>query len=243
MTTGTIGTSARRYARLAGVLYLLLFFLGPVAFLMGRTGVFVPGDPTESINNLLASESTFRLGMAAETAVVLIEIVITGILYALLRPVSRPFALASVLARFAQSVLQAVNLFTAVPALLLLAGAGSLAAFETGQLNALVHLFMDVNAFVILIWGLLFGFHLLLLGYLVYQSGFWPKVLGILLVIGGIGYLLQSYGHLLAPQFDSTLATVVLLLSIPGELAFTIWLLWKGLDGERWQERNALETV
>jgi hypothetical protein len=96
---------------------------------------------------------------------------------------------------------------------------------------------MDVNAFVIIIWGVLFGFHLLLLGYLVYRSGFWPRLLGILLIVGGIGYLLQSYGHFLAPQFDDILATVVIVLSVPGELAFTVWLLWKGVDVEQWEER------
>jgi hypothetical protein len=133
--------------------------------------------------------------------------------------------------------LQAVNLFTAVPALLLLGGAGYLAAFEPDQLNALVLFFMDLNAFVIIIWGLLFGFHLLLLGYLVYRSGFWPRILGILLIIASLGYLAQSYGHILAPQYDDLLSTIVLVVAIPGELVFTLWLLIKGVNVERWEER------
>jgi hypothetical protein len=185
----------------------------------------------------MVSESMFRFGMVAETLIILIEIVVSAMLYMLLRPVNMPLSLASALARFAQSILQAVNLFTAVPALLLLSGASYLAAFEPDQLNALVLLFMDVNAFVIIVWGLLFGFHLLLLGYLVYKSGFWPKVLGILLVIGSLGYLAQSYGHILFPQYDSILSTVVIVVAVPGELAFTVWLLWKGIDVERWEER------
>ena len=237
MTTRTAETSPRTYARIVGVLYLVIFFLGPFAFFMGRTGVVVPGDPAATVGNLMVSESMFRLGMVAETLIILIEIVVSAILYVLLRPVSRPLSLASALARFAQAILQAVNLFTAVPALLLLGGAGYLAAFEPDQLNALVLLFMDVNAFVIIIWGVLFGFHLLLLGYLVYRSGFWPRLLGILLIVGGIGYLLQSYGHLLAPQFDDILETVVIVLSVPGELAFAVWLLWKSVDVEQWEER------
>jgi hypothetical protein len=235
--TRAAGPSPRTYARIVGVLYLVIFFLGPFAFFMGRVAVVVPGDPAATINNLMASESMFRFGMVAETLIVLIEIVVSAILYMLLRPVNMPLALASALARFGQSMLQAVNLFTAVPALLLMGGAGYLAAFEPDQLNALVLLFMNVNAFVIIIWGLLFGFHLLLLGYLVYRSGFWPRILGILLVIGSVGYLAQSYGHLLAPQYDGILSTVVIVLSIPGELAFTLWLLIKGINVERWEER------
>jgi hypothetical protein len=236
-TTHTAGTSPKTYARIVGGFYLAIFFLGPFAFFMGRTAVVVPGDPAETINTLMASESMFRFGMVAETLIIFIEIVVSAILYMLLRPVNMPLALASTLARFGQSMLQAVNLFTAVPALLLLGGTGYLAAFEPDQLNALVLLFMDVNAFVIIVWGLLFGFHLLLLGYLVYKSGFWPRLLGILLVIGSVGYLAQSFGHLLAPQYDDILSTVVVVLSIPGELAFTLWLLIKGINVEQWKER------
>ena len=234
--------SPQKYARFAGALYLLIFFVGPFAFFMGRVGVVIPGDPAATVENLIASQSLFRLGIVAETVIVLVEIVVSAILYVLFRPVSKPLSLASALARFAQSILQAVNLFTAAPALLLLGGAGYLTVFSPDQLNALVLLFADANAFMIIIWGLIFGFHLLLLGYLVFRSGFMPKILGILLMIGAVGYLAQSYGHILAPQFDEILSTVVIVLSIPGELLFTVYLLWKGLNAEQWEKR-ALQTT
>jgi Domain of unknown function (DUF4386) len=238
----TTAGSPQRYARVAGVLYLLIFFVGPFAFFMGRVGVVVPGDPAATVENLFSSQSLFRLGIAAETVIVLVEIVVSAILYVLFSPVNKPLALASAFARFAQSILQAVNLITAVPALLLLGGAGYLTVFNPDQLNALVLLFADANAFMIIIWGLLFGFHLLLLGYLVYRSGFMPRILGILLMIGAVGYLAQSYGHILAPQYNEILSTVVIILSIPGELAFTVYLLWKGLNIEKWNEL-ALEST
>lgn len=237
MRTSNFGTSPRVYARVVGVLYLLIFFIGPFAFFLGRTSVLVPGNPAATVNNLVASESMFRMGMVAETIIILVEIVVSAILYVLFRPVSKPLSLAASFARFAQAILQAVNLLTAVPALLLLGGAGYLAVFEPSQLNAIVQLFLDANAFMIIIWGLIFGFHLLLLGYLVYRSGFLPRVLGILLIIGSIGYLAQSYGHLVLPQYDDLLSTVVIVLSIPGELALTLWFLWKGVDVDRWQAR------
>ena len=230
MTAHTQPYSPRKYARIVGVLYLLIFFLGPVAFFMGRTQVVVPGDPAATVARLMASETSFRLGMVAETAIVLIEIVISSLLYVLLRPVSRPLALASALARFAQAVLQAVNLLTAVPALLLLGGSSYLQSLSVEAQNALVLLFMEINAFVILIWGLIFGFHLLLFGSLIYLSGFWPRILGVLLLRAGLGYLL-------VPQYQELLATVVVILSIPGELALTLWLLTKGLDEPQWQAR------
>jgi hypothetical protein len=233
----TAASFPQKAARVVGALYLLIFFVGPFAFFMGRTSVVVPGDPAATVAKLMASESMFRLGMVAETVIVLVEIVVSAILYALFRSVSKPLSLAAALARFAQAVLQAVNLLTAVPALLLLGGAGYLTVFEPDQLNALVLLFADLNAFTIIIWGLIFGFHLLMLGYLVYRSGFMPRILGMLLIIGAVGYLAQSHGHILASQYDEILSMVVIVLSIPGELLFTVYLLWKGLDVEKWNKR------
>ena len=163
MTTHTTKTSPRVYARIAGVLYLIIFILGPFAFFLGRTSVVVPGDATATAANVMASESVFRIGMVAESVIVLVEIVLAAILYVLLRPVSQPLSLAAAFARLAEAIVQAVNLLTSVPALLLLGGAGYLAAFEPEQLDALVLLFLDANAFVILVWGLIFGFHLLFL--------------------------------------------------------------------------------
>lgn len=233
MSNRIMETSPQVYARIVGALYLLIFFVGPFAFFMGRTSIVVPGDAAATVANLMASESMFRLGMMAETVIVLVEIVVSALLYVLFRSVSRPLSLAAALARFLQAAVQAVNLITAVPALLLLGGVGYVTVFAEEQLNALILLFADANAFMILIWGLIFGFHLLLLGVLVYRSGFLPRFLGILLIIGAVGYLVQSYGHILAPQYDELLATVVIVLSIPGELAFTLWLLWKGVNFER----------
>ena len=80
---------------------------------------------------------------------------------------------------------------------------------------------------------------LLLLGYLVYKSEFWPRIFGILLLLAGFGYLAQSFGHILWPQFDDILSVVVIVLAVPGELAFTIWLLAKGVNVERWEQRSA----
>jgi hypothetical protein len=234
--------SVKKLARVAGLLYLVIFIAAPFAFLIGKSTILVPGDATATAENILASESLFRSGMVAETVVFLVEILLAAILYVLLRPVSRSLSLAAAFSRLAEAIVQAVNLITSILVLLLVSGAGYLAVFESDQLAALGMLFLNVNEFVILLWGLFFGFHLLLLGYLVYKSGFWPRILGILLLLASLGYLAQSFGHILLPQYDDALATIVLVLAVPGELAFTVWLLWKGVDVEQWEKR-ALEPA
>jgi hypothetical protein len=230
--------SVQRKARTAGVLYLIIFLAGPFAFMLGRTSPVVPGDAATTAANIVESETMFRVGMVAETIVFGVEIVLAAILYVLLRPVSRSISLAAAFARFGEAVVQAVNLVTGGIVLALLSGAGYLAAFETEQLDALAMLFVDMNGFLVMVWGLLFGFHLAMLGWLVHRSGFWPRILGALLMVASAGYLAQSYGHLVAPRFDDTLDIVVQVLAIPAELAFTVWLLWKGIDTERWARRH-----
>lgn len=136
----------------------------------------------------------------------------------------------------------ATNLFTSILTLVVVGGAGYLSVFEQEQQEALALLFQDANNYVILIWGLFFALHLVLLGWLVYKSGFFPKIPGILLALAGIGYFAQSFGVMVAPNLADTLETVVIVLAIPGELVFALWLLIKGVDETKWHER-ALETT
>ena len=135
----------------------------------------------------------------------------------------------------------ATNLFTSILTLIVIGNAGYLAVFDQEQQNALALLFQDANDYVILIWGLFFALHLVLLGWLVYRSGFFPKIPGILLVLAGLGYFAQSFGVMVAPGLSDTLETVVLVLATPGELVFALWLLIKGVDEKKWQAR-ALES-
>ena len=85
--------SIKRTARIAGVLYLIIFAVAPFAFLLGKASLVVPGDAATTAENIMASESVFRIGMVAESVVFLVEIVLAAVLYVLLRPVSRPLSL------------------------------------------------------------------------------------------------------------------------------------------------------
>lgn len=229
--------SIKSLARFAGILYLVIFIVFPLSTAIGRSGIQVSGDVAATAASVAASQSLVRIGLVGESIIFLVEILLGGILYVLLKPVSQSLSLASALSRVAEGIIQSVNAIFTLIVLLLVSGAGYLTVFETDQLNALVQLFLNAYDEGILVWGLFFGFHLLILGYLVFRSGYFPRLLGVLLALAGVGYLLESYGHFLAPQFDEMLATVVLVLAVPGELAFTGWLLWKGIDVEKWQAR------
>lgn len=229
--------SIKRKARVAGVLYLAIFVIYPLAT-MARSILVVPGDAALTAQNVAANESLFRWGMAGESVIFLIEIVLAAVLFGLLRPVSGSMSLAAALARASEGVVMAAtNLFTSILTLVIVGGAGYLAVFDPEQLDALALLFQNANDYVILIWGLFFALHLVLLGWLVYRSGFFPKIPGVLLMLAGIGYFAQSFGVIIAPNLSDMLSTVVLVLAIPGELVFALWLLIKGIDEDKWYQR------
>jgi hypothetical protein len=177
-----------RYARVAGALYIVLFVLAPFVFLFGKAAALVPDDPAATAENVAAMGTQFRLDMLIEATIFLVEIILAALLYVIFRPVHHAISLAAAFARLAEAIVQGVNLLTSILVLLVLGGAGYAAVFTTPQLEALAHLFLSANAFVVLVWGIFFGFHLLLFGYLVYESTFLPKWLGVLLVIAGTGY-------------------------------------------------------
>lgn len=225
----------QRLARVAGILYLAIFVIYPLSTMV-RSMLVVPGDAVATAQNIAASESLFRWGIAGEVTISLIEIVLAAVLYTLLRPVSRALSLGASLARVAEGMVMAAgNVFTSILTLVAVGGAGYLAVFSTEQQGALALFFQEANDYVVLTWGFFFALSLLLTGWLVYRSGFFPRVLGVLLMLAGAGYLAQSYGTFVAPGLTDVLETVVLVLAIPGELVFALWLLIKGVDEEKWQ--------
>jgi Domain of unknown function (DUF4386) len=133
------------------------------------------------------------------------------------------------------TVIQGVNLLTHFVVLLLLSGAGYLTVFAPDQLHALGLLVLNAHAGVVLIWGLFFGLHLLVLGYLVYKSGYISRIVGILLMIASLCYLTQSFGNILLPQYEGIFTAIGLLSTV--EIALPLWLLIKGVNVERWEKR------
>jgi hypothetical protein len=222
-------------ARFAGSLYLLIFIAGPFGFFFVRSRVIVPGDAMATVSGLAVYGPLFRLGMVSDAVIFLSEIALAAILYAMFRPVNRTVSLAMTFSRLAEAVLQGVNLLNYFLVLSLVGGAAYLSAFEPRQSGALAMLFLEAYENVALIWGIFFGFHLLLLGYLVFRSGFLPRILGVLAALASLGYLADGIGNILLPQYKDFFATAVVVLALPGELLFTLWLLIKGVDAGRWE--------
>lgn len=227
--------SLKKTARIAGLLYLLIAICAPFSMLYMPSKLIVAGDAAATANNITASPLLFRAGVVSDAVVFLMEIVLVGLLYVLFKPVNPTLALIAAFSRLAMTVVQGINLLMYCFPVLLLSGAGYLAVFKTDQMQALVLLFLNAHAYGAYIWGSFFGLHCLFLGILLFQSGYFPRIVGLLLCIlvicSGVGYLVQSLGNLLLPA-SKTVAVISGVLLTPGtigELLLTFWLLIKGV--------------
>ena len=233
MTAKEKMNSLKKTARIAGALILIISVFAPFGMLYVPSTLIAPGDAATTASNIMASEGLFRLGIVSDSVVFLIEIVLVVMLYVLLKPVSKTLSLVAAFARLAMTVIQGINLLNHFFVLLLLSGAGYLTVFAPDQLHALVLLFLNAHEYVVLIWGLFFGLHLFVLGYLVYKSGYIPRILGVLLIIASLCYLIQGFGNILLPKYEEIFASVGYLSII--EIAFPLWLLIKGVNVQRTQ--------
>lgn len=230
--------SIQKTARTAGFLYLILAVCGGFAEFFVRQALIVPGDAAATVANIQASESMFRLGFVSELIGQAVFILLVLALYKLLRPINQSQAVLMVTFVIVAVTITCLNMLNQFAALLLLSGADYLAVFAADQLQALVLLFLNLHHAGYLIAQVFFGLWLLPLGYLVYKSGFLPKIIGVLLMVACFGYLLDVLIFSLFPAFGVMVSEFTFI----GELLLLLWLLIKGVNVSKWEER-ALETA
>lgn len=219
-------------ARFAGLLYLLIAVFGGFAFFAGYESLIVKGDAAVTSNNILDSELMFRVGILGDSFTFLGEIVLTILLYKLFKPVGKTWSQIAAFSRLAMTTMIGMNVLNKLLVLQLLSGADYLTVFQPVQLQALAMLFLNAYGYGSLIWGLFFALHLVIMGYLIIKSGYVPKILGLLFVFASLGYLIDSLGRFLFPEYES-IYQVIVLATIPAELSFAFWLLIKGLKTDK----------
>lgn len=226
-------------ARFAGLLYLLIAVFGGFAFFAGYESLIVKGDAVATTNNILDSELMFRIGIIGDSFTFLGEIVLTILLYKLFKPVGKSLSQIAAFSRLAMTTMIGMNVLNKLLVLQLLSGADYLSAFQPEQIQALSMLFLSAYGIGSLIWGLFFALHLVIIGYLIIKSGYAPKVLGMLFVFASFGYLINSLGNFILPEYEA-IYTIVVLATVPAELAFAFWLLIKGLTIDKIQNISYL---
>jgi uncharacterized protein DUF4386 len=193
MTTSTAETSPLIRARFAGFLYLLANIPAPFALLYLPSLLIVHGDAAATARNIMASESLFRLGIAATFFNQIVILFVVLALFQLLKVVNKSMALLMVMFVLAAVPIGLLNELTHFAVLILLGSADTLKAFTAPQLQALAMLFLSLHRDGINIAQIFWGLWLFPMGYLVFKSGFIPRIIGILLMIGCFGVTVQAY--------------------------------------------------
>jgi len=179
-----------KMARIAGLFYLLIAAFGAFAIAYVPSQIIVAGDAQVTLAQLQAQAGLFRAGIFADMVVILLEIGLTAILYFLLRPVDPVRSLIAAMARFGMVFVMLVNLMLNITTFMMAGGA------LVGSAETILALF-EIHAMGIYLWGVLFGCHLLVLGTLIYRSGYLPRILGGALVIGAFGYLIEGMSQIM----------------------------------------------
>ena len=231
----TADMSPRTKGRFVGAIYLLYVIAGVYAqaFISERLVVF--SDAARTASNILANQSLYKLGLTVYLLEMAGQIATVVLFYQLLKPVSRTGAMLAAAFELTGCGIKIFSrLFYFVPVILLSGGASSLSAFSKEQLDSISLLLLRINDNGAAIALAFFGFSTVLQGWLVYKSGFLPRWLGVIAIIGGFGWL-----TFLSPPLGMRVFMYVAVYALLGLLAMIGWLLTIGVDDQRWRERAA----
>jgi hypothetical protein len=235
--------SPQTYSRVGGILYLIIIITGLFGELFVRNKLIVSGDATSTINNITGSLMLWRIGIAGDIFMHICDIPLVMIFYVLLKPINKNLALTALLFVMVQSAVMVaakLNLFTPI---FLSANADYLKAFDARQLQALSYVAVRTDRFGFGVGLIFFGCGCLIIGYLIIRSRYLPKAIGVLMQVAGLCYLINSFAMIIQPRFADMLFPFILLPSFIGELSFCIWMIVKGVNMNKWNEKLQMSAA
>lgn len=223
----TVDESQRRAARLAAFLYFAIALIAPIGLMYVPGRLIVPADAVATASNVRASEWLLRAGIGSEVVHQTIGIFLVLALYRLFKPINERLAVLMVILSLVPVPIMFANVLNELMALRLYSGAPFLSVFDQRQLDALALAFLRLHGQGIVVASIFWGLWLFPFGLLVRRSGFIPRILGVLLIVAGLGYLAASAATLFLPEYASRVGSVAIIMEL-GELPIIVWLLFRG---------------
>jgi len=221
--------SPKQTARLAGALYLVVVLAGLFSLMYVPSKLSNWSEPEKMINNIIAHETLFRMGIFVGVFGYIFFALLPLALYKLLSPVNKTHATAMAALAVVSVPISLTNMLHKFAVLTLLSNPNYLKGIDVTQVHSqiLLHLdyYNDGNQLASIFWGLwLFPF-----GYLVYRSGFLPKIIGAFLMFGCFGYIINFTGNFFFSGYPgSILANVITIPGSLGEIGICLWMLIMG---------------
>ena len=222
--------SPKPLARIAGVLYLLVGIFGGFAEGYVDPKLYVAGNAAATTGNVVANSELVRMGVVSHLLDAVFFVFLAMTLYILLRPIHRSMASAMLVLVVLATAIISLNAVFLFEGLRVATDSYYATAFGATGSNALVLLLLDTQHYGTLSAQVFFGLWLVPLGYLAYKSAGWfPKWLGILLVIGGVCYLIDLLAAFLVPDFGKTIHTSIVIPCAIAEISMVLYLLVVGV--------------
>jgi hypothetical protein len=223
--------SIKNSAIIAGISLLVMAIIAPIANFSILQGLIDPNDVAKTVSNITENIGTFRIGIVLFLIVAILDILIAWALYIFLRPQNKSLSLLTAWLRIVYASILCVVIINLLNVLQLLNGAYYLTAFSESQLQTQIMLSLNMFSQGWELGLIIFGFHLLLLGYLVLKAGYMRKILGILILLAASGYVIDGFGKLLLTDYSISISMFTFI----GEVVLIFWLL---IVGRKIKETN-----
>lgn len=227
------------FARIAGLLYLIVIVIGVLGEGLIRGTLVVSGDPEATARNITGAQALWRLGIAGQDLLLVCALGLTFTWYVLLRPVNRNLAMLAVFFALVSLAVESVSALHLHAVLRPLSDAAYLKAVAPQLLHLMAYQSVLAHAQAFGLALIFFGVECLIVGHLVRRSGFFPTTIGVLMQLAGACYLVNSFSMILSPSLQDLLFPFILLPPFIAESAFCLYLLIKGVDLPAWERRLA----
>jgi Domain of unknown function (DUF4386) len=228
--------SGQTYARVIGVLFLLSFVAGGFGEIYVPSRLIVAADPAATAANFQTHVMLFRMSFASYLIEAMCDIGASLAFYVLLAPVRKDLSLLAAFFGLVGTAVYAVAELFYFAASFTLGRADYLKSFSAAQLNTLAMLSLKLFGYGGGLFLVFYGVATFLRGYLISRSGYLPKFIGVLVMLGGVGFIARNFALVLAPSLPSA---SLLLLVLPGVLSLGVWLLVRGVDVPTWEAKTA----
>ena len=235
-------SNQRTVAIAGGIAIIIMALAAGFSYGFVLEQIAIQGDTDATFQNLLSSEGLFIAGIAGWLVILLCDIVVAWSLYIVLQPLHKNLSLLAMLLRFAYAGILGIAILNLIIVTILINNRASF--LTTDSFPVMANVFLIAFEMTWWIGLIIFGAHLLIVGYLAFQSDFIPKLVSILLWIAALAYMLIHAFYFFLPHWNAFTSVLEAVLTIPmvfGELGFGIWLLMKGGKSSDVRDKAAIK--
>ncbi|MEK4345171.1 DUF4386 domain-containing protein [Paenibacillus sp. FSL P4-0184] len=224
-------SNQRKSALTAGISLIIMTLASFFSYGFVHGNLVVQGDASATFNNLVSSTNLFKGEILGWIIIMITDILVAWAFYVFLEPINQKLSLLGSWLRLTYSAILGIAILNLIVVLLLTGNTIDFSSLKIEQTQAFMMLFLEAFQWIWSMGLVVFGGHLLIVGYVALKSDIIPKVIGILLLLASIGYMIIHLSKIFLPQYEGVITILNYVFTIPmivGELGFGIWLLLRG---------------